>query len=79
MGYPHRIKPEGETWYHLYASTAAKGGEYPLEPDWIREKFRQTFIFYARAYRLNLGAFCIMGNHFHLVVRVDEKKLLLRE
>lgn len=60
MGYPHRIKPEGETWYHLYASTACKNGEYPLEPDWIQEKSKQTFEFYARAYRLSLGTFCTM-------------------
>jgi hypothetical protein len=41
----------GESWYHLYAFTAATGRE----------------LFYARAYRLNIGAFCIMGNHSHYI------------
>ena len=76
MGYPHRIKPEGETWYHLYVSTVAKGGEYPLEADWIRQKLMQTIIFYANAYKLSLASHVIMGNHIHIVVRVESKREL---
>jgi hypothetical protein len=71
MGYPNRIDSEGETWYDLYAFTAAKGGEYPLEPDWIREKFRHTFMFYAR------GAFRKSGYAIFLVTPLLPKDLVV--
>ena len=76
MGYPHRIKPEGEAWYHLYISTVARGGEYPLEDAYVQHKLIETIIFYSRCYMVKLASFCSMGNHVHVLIRKDAHREL---
>lgn len=65
-----------EGWYHLYCRTVGgKKDDFPLT---ITRESAEIFIAYlkhfANAYYCEISAFCVMGNHYHLVMRFDEPK-----
>lgn len=63
-----RYKMEGEAcWYHLSARVACKSGEYPLEGPGCKRKLIDLIRRYSRGYCCRVAAFCIMGDHSHLV------------
>jgi REP element-mobilizing transposase RayT len=67
-----RFKVEGgEGRYHLHARVAAKSGEYPLEEPGCKRKLIALLKHFGGAYACRVAAFCVMGNHWHLVVRFD--------
>ncbi|RMD66963.1 hypothetical protein D6833_00835 [Candidatus Parcubacteria bacterium] len=69
-----RIKvPNGGAYYHLCARVAAHKGEYPLHNPSCRRKLIDLFQRYAAVYCCSVFGFCVMGNHYHLIVRFDEK------
>ncbi len=75
-----RLKIFGESaWYHLYARTVAYQGEYPLERSGVREAVLSLFRRYALAYMCEVASFCILGNHYHFVVRFEAFRELSRE
>jgi REP element-mobilizing transposase RayT len=61
----------GEGWYHLHARVAARNGEYPLEESGCKRKLIGLLKHFGGAYACHLAAFCVMGNHWHLVVRFE--------
>ena len=80
-----RLKVEdGEGWYHVHARTAGRSGEYPLSEAGCRRRLIGLLKHFGRAYACQVAAFCVMGNHWHAVLRfeepqeLDEKKLLCR-
>ncbi len=60
-----------DTWYHLYARVAGRKGEYPLGNHLARRYLVETIRHFASIYFCEVAAFCVMGNHYHLVVRFD--------
>jgi len=62
-------------WYHLYASIAAHQGHYPLT-EGLRGANTRRWInlieHYSSIYFCEVAAFCVMGNHTHLIVRFDD-------
>ena len=75
-----RIKVEnGEGWYHVTAKVSDYAGHYALEKAGCREKLLKTLTHYASAYYSEVGAFSVMGNHWHLVVKMAEPRELSRK
>jgi putative transposase len=62
---------EDEAWYHLYSRVAAHKGEYPLSEPAPMRRLLQIIKHYAAIYYCEVAAFCVMGNHYHLIVRFD--------
>jgi REP element-mobilizing transposase RayT len=72
-----RFKVEGgEGWYHLHARVAARNGEYPLEEPGCKRRLVALLKHFGGAYACHLAAFCVMGNHWHLVIRFDAPREL---
>jgi REP element-mobilizing transposase RayT len=75
-----RIKIDGGgAFYHLYCRTAGPKGEYPLDSPLVRRKIISLFEHYSRVYCCRILGFCIMGNHYHLVVWFDERRKMSRD
>ena len=75
-----RVKVDsGEGWYHVTAKVSDYVGHYALEKAGCREKLLQTLTHYAGAYFSEVGAFSVMGNHWHLVVKMEESRSLSRK
>ncbi len=70
---------DGEGWYHVYSRAACEKGVYPLEKEICRRKFMQLMKYYSRAYFCHISAFCIMGNHYHIVLKFDVPRKLTKE
>ncbi len=70
---------QGEAFYHLYCKTACYKDEMPFEKRGAKEKFLALVRQFAAAYCCRVYAFCVMGNHYHLVVGFDEKRALGRK
>jgi len=69
---------EAEAWYHIHARTAGCKGEFPLDDKSCREELIALLRRYGFLYQCDIAAFCVMGNHYHAVVRFDEFKTLSR-
>lgn len=65
-----RLKVESEVgWYHLCARVAGWLDWYPFEDRVAREKLLEIIRKYVAAYFCEVAGLCLMGNHYHLVVR----------
>lgn len=70
----------GEGWYHVYNRVACEKDRMPLsEAAQSRETFIQYLDFYAKAYRCQLATYVVMGNHYHLILKMDSYEKLSRE
>lgn len=58
-------------WYHVYAKVAGERGKYPLAKPMVRRKLIGLLERYAEIYFCDVAALCVMGNHYHLVVRFE--------
>lgn len=80
MARMRRLKvEEGEGWYHVYSRAACEKGVYPLDKDICKRKFISLLRYYSRAYCCDIAAFCIMGNHYHMVLRFEKRRELTPE
>ncbi len=80
-----RIKfTDRDAWYHLHCRVAGHRGEFPLSNPAPTRRLIETIKHFSRIYFCDVAAFCVMGNHYHLVVRfegehpVDRKDLRAR-
>ena len=68
-----RIKSENnQAWYHLHNRMAGSRMEMPFEERGVREKLIEVIKLYANAYFCKVSAFCIMGNHYHIVANFEK-------
>ena len=75
-----RIKfNENDAWYHLYSRIAAHKGEYPLSEPAPMRRLIQIIEHFSAIYFCEVAAFCVMGNHYHLVVKIDALREVRRE
>ena len=75
MGRMARVKIEqGEAYYHLYSHTACYNNELPLDNKLCRKKIIDTIHFLSQIYCCQVLGFCVMGNHYHLLVHMEEHK-----
>jgi putative transposase len=70
---------DGEGWYHVYSRAACEKGVYPLEKELCRRKFVSLMQYYSHAYFCDIAAFCVMGNHYHMVVKFAVPRKLNKE
>jgi putative transposase len=70
---------DGEGWYHVFSRTACEKGVYPLEKELCRKKFVQLLRYYSKAYFCDIAAFCIMGNHYHIILKFEIPHKLTKE
>jgi putative transposase len=68
-----------DAWYHLYSRIAAFKGEYPLSDALPTRVLIQTIEHYSAIYFCEVAAFCVMGNHYHLVARFQQPREVSRE
>ena len=65
-----RLKVEDEIgWYHICARVAGRMNWFPFEDPVARRKLLDTLRQYLSVYFCETAGFCLMGNHYHLVVR----------
>jgi REP element-mobilizing transposase RayT len=67
----------GEGWYHVYNRVACEKDQMPLsEKVGSREAFIKYLDFYTQAYRCQLATYVVMGNHYHLILKMDDYREL---
>ncbi len=70
-----RIKFTGaDSWYHVYSRVAAYKGEYPLSGAVPMRRLIETIRHFSEIYFCEVAAFCVMGNHYHLVVKFERSR-----
>jgi REP element-mobilizing transposase RayT len=75
-----RLKVENEVgWYHLCSRVAGWLNWFPFEDRIARRKLLETIRKYLAVYSCEAAAFCLMGNHYHLLVRFLPFAILSRE
>ena len=74
-----RIKIDGDTaWYHICARVAGWLDWYPLDDPEAREHLEKLIRKYLNVFCCEAAAFCLMGNHYHLVLRFRPFRILPR-
>jgi len=75
-----RLKIAGdEAWYHVHCRIAGRKGSYPLMNPLCQRKMGGLIKFLSRVYCCEVAAFCIMGNHYHLVIKFLMPQILERD
>ena len=54
--------------YHLCSRVAGPKGWFPLVDASNQKKLLDLIQFYAKNYQCKVYGFCIMGNHYHLII-----------
>jgi REP element-mobilizing transposase RayT len=72
MARPLRLEFEG-AWYHLMNKGA--GGRLVFRCQAHREIFLNLLDQVSRIFRIEIHAYCLMGNHYHLLVRTPDANL----
>jgi putative transposase len=70
-----RAKVEsGDAFYHIFCKISGpKADYYPFTDKPVnRDKFIQLLNHFSQAYFCQLITYCVMGNHYHIVIRFDE-------
>lgn len=65
--------------YHVCSRVAGPKGWYPLGEEINRKKLLSLIQFYAKNYQCEVYGFCIMGNHYHLMIEFLKPGKLPRE
>lgn len=72
MARARRLKVSGEdAYYHIMSRTV--GNEFLLGPE-EKEKFVEIVKKFSRLYFVKILGYCIMSNHFHLLIRMDSSE-----
>ena len=75
-----RVKAEdGRAFYHVCGRVAGVKGEYPLDDKRYRRKIVDFIRLFAKVYCCDVLGFCVMGNHYHLVLSMDAPRNITRE
>ncbi|MBF0196431.1 MAG: hypothetical protein HQL32_01915 [Planctomycetes bacterium] len=69
---PRLLDESGEGWYHVYNRVACEKSQFPLStiPD-ARETFLRFLDFYSNIYCCEIATYAIMGNHYHIILRMQ--------
>jgi putative transposase len=73
---PRFVRHDQPTVYHIMSRTALDG--FPLQ-DVEKDHLMATVARLCKVYFVDLLGFCLMGNHFHLVVRMNPADALTNE
>jgi len=64
---PRLLVSETPTVYHVISRTALSGLPFTISD---KERLQSLILFYSRVYFTEILGFCLMDNHFHLLVRM---------
>ena len=70
---PRRLRIESLGYHHVYNRGVAKGAIFADEHDKV--KFIDLMASVAREYKFNIHAFCLMDNHYHILVENKRENL----
>jgi REP element-mobilizing transposase RayT len=70
---PRRLRIESLGYHHIYNRGVAKGKVFEDEKD--KAKFIELMASVAKEFKLNIHAFCLMDNHYHLLVENRRENL----
>ena len=75
-----RLKISGdEAWYHVHCRIAGRRGSYPLLNPLCQRRMTDLIRFLSKVYCCEIAAFCVMGNHYHLVIKFNMPQRLEKE
>jgi REP element-mobilizing transposase RayT len=75
-----RLKISGdEAWYHVHCRIAGRKGSYPLLNSLCQRRMTGLIKFLSKVYCCEIAAFCVMGNHYHLVIKFQMPQALKKE
>ena len=63
-----KVKENEAGVYHLCSRVAGPKGWFPLADAKNQKKLLSLIQFYAKNYQCKVYGFCIMGNHYHLII-----------
>jgi REP element-mobilizing transposase RayT len=72
----YRGKIREAQWFHVYSKAACYEGEYPLQQPGCARQLQWFIQRYTEVYFCRVGAFSIMGNHYHVVVQMEAPRPL---
>ncbi len=72
---PRRLRIENLGYHHVYNRGVAKGKVFEDEKD--KAKFIELMASMAKEYKFNIHAFCLMDNHYHILVENMRENLSL--
>ena len=70
---PRRLRIESLGYHHIYNRGVAKSNVFEDEKD--KAKFIELLASLAREYKFNIHAFCLMDNHYHILVQNTRENL----
>lgn len=75
-----RVKfDEGGVYYHLCSRTAGRIGSYPFDNTVCRRRIIDFIHFFSGIFHCSVLGFSVMGNHYHLLIKMDERQKLSRD
>ena len=63
-----------ETFYHLYARTSGPLDQYPLQEQAAKRELIRILHKYAEVYYCELATYCVLGNHYHVVIKFEQRR-----
>jgi REP element-mobilizing transposase RayT len=60
-----------EAWYHLYSRISGAKDDYSLSNPLVERKLIDMVSHFSSAYFCEVASFCVLGNHYHMVIRFD--------
>jgi putative transposase len=70
---PRRLRIESLGYHHVYNRGVAKGKVFEDERD--KAKFIEFLASVAREYKFNIHSFCLMDNHYHILIENTRENL----
>ena len=70
---PRRFRVESCGYHHVYNRGVAKG--LIFKDDFDKEKFLKILDEVCRSYKFNIHSFCLMNNHYHLLIENQRENL----
>lgn len=75
-----RVKvAEGGVYYHLCARVAGPKDSFPLDNSVCRRRIVETIELFSNVYCCSVLGFAVMGNHYHLLIWMNERRSMTRE
>ncbi|HHQ48429.1 MAG TPA: hypothetical protein ENK19_06040, partial [Acidobacteria bacterium] len=75
-----RFKITGaEAWYHVHSHISGHRGSFPLSEKAVTRRLVGLIEHFTSIYFCEVAALCVMGNHYHLVVRFVAPRPVRRE
>ncbi len=72
---PRRLRIESIGYHHVYNRGVAKNNVF--EDDTDKAKFIEIMAMVSREFKFNIHGFCLMDNHYHLLIETKRENLSL--